>query len=156
MELENNKLEWSAPEFDPSSSRSKVPMLLIAVFVAMITYALIENSPIMAITFVLLGTVTFLHSRAPIRTVSSAITDNGVRIGGQLYEFENIQSFWIIPDDRDRNLYLKTTGMLVSSVRIPLGFQPALPVRRALLDASVPEIKYEPTVIDTLSNFLHI
>ncbi|QQS16064.1 MAG: hypothetical protein IPK84_01765 [Candidatus Moraniibacteriota bacterium] len=149
------QLTWTAPEFDESPAHSRALLLLLGVFLAIIVYALIENSSIMAITFVLLGTVTFLHSRKSPKTLRCAITSEGVVVEEEIYAFDNIKSFWIIYEEDERSLFLKTRGSLIASVRIPLGSANPVALREALL-TSVREVKYEPTVVDTLSRFLHI
>ena len=149
------QITWSAPEFDTSPVHSRVLLALLGVFLAIIVYALIENSSIMAITFVLLGTVTLLHSRKPPKTLDCAITSEGVIVEKEAYMFDNIASFWIIYEEDERSLFLKTHGSLIASVRVPLGSMNPTTVRDALLPA-VREIKYEPTIVDTLSRFLHI
>lgn len=154
MDPKNSPVRWSAPEFDASVG-SRAPLLLIVVFLGVIVYALVENSPIMAITFVLLGTVTFLHSRKPPRVLDCAITEDGVVVGKDFYSFDNIASFWIIYEPEEQSLFLKTKGSLVSSVRVPLGDTSPNDLRETLL-RNVREVKYEPTIIDTLSRFLHI
>lgn len=147
-------LSWTAPDFD-ASSHSRVPLFLIGIFLAIVVYALIENSPIMAITFVLLGTVTFLHSRKPPKTISCAVTEKSVVRDKEEYPFDNIASFWILYEPEERSLFLKTYGSLISSVRVPLDTMNPNTLRETLLK-NVREVKYEPTLIDTLSRFLHI
>jgi hypothetical protein len=153
MKQTSPPLRWTAPEFDSSSTRA--PLLLILVFLGMVVYALIENSPIMAITFVLLGTVTFLHSRKPPRTLNCALTKDGLTVGQELYPLDNIASFWIIYEPGEQSLFLKTKGSLIASVRVPLGNMSPNTLREALI-GNIREEKYEPTILDTLSRFLHI
>jgi len=148
-------LSWTAPEFDASSEHSRAPLFLVGLFLIIIVYALVTNSSIMAITFVLLGTVTFLHSRKPPRLLECAIVDNGIIVGKEEYVFDTITSFWIIYEQGEQSLFLKTKGSLVSSVRIPLGNTNPNAVREMLLPR-IREVKYDPTLIDTLSRFLHI
>lgn len=155
MNSQNSPIQWSAPEFDASSAHPHAIIFLMGIFLAIVIYALIENSPIMAITFVLLGTVTFLHSRKPPQTLDCAITPESIIAGKEEYVFDNIASFWIIYETEEQSLFLKTKGSLISSVRIPLGNMNPNTVREALL-GNIREVKYEPTLLDTLSRFLHI
>jgi len=146
---------WTAAEFDASSEHSREPLFFIGLFLIIIVYALVTNSPIMAITFVLLGTVTFLHSRKPPRLLECAIVSDGVIVEKEEYTFDNIASFWIVYEPTEHSLFLKTKGSLISSVRIPLGNTDPNAVREILLPR-IREVKYEPTLVDTLSRFLHI
>lgn len=148
-------LSWQAPEFESSQADRRVFLGLITLFFAIIVYALVENSPLMAITFVLLGTVTFLHSRKPTRILTFQVTEDAVISGSEVYPFENIASFWIIYEPNEQSLFLKTKASLISSIRIPLGDMSPNHLREALLP-NIREVKYEPTILDTLSRFLHI
>ena len=128
----------------------------MGIFLIVTIYALVENSPIMAITFVLFGTVTYLQSRKALKTLDCSVTHRDVIAGNEAYAFENIVSFWIIYEPGCRALFLQTSGLIAPSVRVPLGDADPSRVRGALLAAAIPEKPYEPTIIDTLSNFLHI
>lgn len=155
MERPPLQLAWTAPEFDTSTANISALLLLLGIFLAIIVYALVENSSIMAITFVLLGTVILLHSRKPLKILNCSITSQGVTVEKELYDFDNIESFWIVYEEDEKSLFLKTRGSLIASVRIPLGEMDPNVLRDALVD-SVREVKYEPTLVDTLSRFLHI
>ena len=155
MEPTPPQLAWTAPEFSTPTANPSALFLLLGMFLAIIVYALVENSSIMAITFVLLGTVTFLHSRKPLKTLDCSITSQGVAVGKEFYDFDNIASFWIVFEADEQSIFLKTRGSIIASVRIPLGDTDPNTAREALLRYAR-ETKYEPTLIDTLSRFLHI
>ncbi len=155
MATDTLPFSWSAPEFDESLAHSRFVLALLGIFLVIVAYALIQNSAVMAITFVLFGMVVYLHSREPIKTVGCAITAEGVVVAKDLYAFDNIESFWIIYEENDRSLFLKTRGSLISSVRAPLGSVDPNTVRSHLVQHAR-EAKYEPSIIDTLSRFLHI
>ena len=125
-------IEWVAPEF-PSPRRSlRVLFALVGVCIAIVVFALVKNSPIMAITFVLLGTLTVLHSQKTPSLIECAITWDAVHMGREEYAFEHIKSFWVVYDESDRCLFLKTNGVLVSSVRVPLGEMNSSGITRVL------------------------
>lgn len=149
-------LAWTAPEFEPSPANARILLALGAIFSGVVIYALFKNSAIMAITFVLLGMVTMLHGTRPAKEVPCAIRKDGVLLGKELYVFENIRSFWIIYEPGEHNLFLVTSGSLLSSVRVPLGTTSPETVRSTLRSLGIREVPYEPTLVDILSNFLHI
>ena len=155
MEPTPSHLTWTAPEFNTPTANTPTLLLLLGIFLAIIIYALVENSSIMAITFVLLGTVTLLHSRKPPKTLNCSITSKGITLEKEFYDFDNIASFWIVFESDEQSIFLKTSGSLIASVRVPLGDMNPNTVRETLLK-HIRETKYEPTLIDTLSRFLHI
>ena len=151
----SSELSWQAPDFESSPMDRRVFLGLIALLLGIIVYALVENSPIMAITFILLGMVTFLHSRKPAKTLACRLRKDTIIVGNEAYPFDNIASFWIIYEPGEKSLFLKTKASLISSIRIPLGDMSPNRLREALLP-NIRELKYEPTILDTLSRFLHI
>ncbi len=154
--MDNAPVEWSTLEFEPSPQHSRALLTVSVIFVAVIAYALVQNSPIMAITFVLLGTVTFLQSRGTPKRIKCLIDRKTIRIGEEVYPVENILSFWIEYSPNEKRLTLKTSGAFISTVRVPLGDASPNAVREALTAIGLREERYSPTVIDTLSDFLHI
>ncbi len=155
MKHDSSQLTWTTPEFDTLPGHSQTLLILFGVFLAIIIYALIENSSIMAITFVLLGTVTFLHSRKFPKILNCTITSEGIIVEKEIYLFDNVESFWIIYEETEKSIFLRTRGSLITSVRIPLGTMSPNTARDTLLKY-IREVRYEPTLVDTLSRFLHI
>ncbi len=148
-------LSWSALEFDAHPQHGRIVTAFLLVFMAIIVYGIVMNSPIMAITFVLLGLVTYLQTQKTIQTMTYTITHEGIHAGRDFYDFENIRSFWIVYSPEEHAIFFQIKGSLVSSLRIPMGEMSPNVIRNTLL-SFVKEEKYEPTVVDTISAFLHI
>jgi len=64
----------------------------------LIVYALVTNSPIMAITFILIGIIGYLQLKKEPQIINYTITHKGIIAENQIYEFENLESFWIFYD----------------------------------------------------------
>lgn len=149
--------QWETLEHAPAEHGQKTYTIVIAVFIAIVAYALYTNSPLMAIVFILIGMVGYLSLNRPEEPTRYTITDKGIVVGREFYPFEDISSFFILEDHPDfpKHLIIQTDGWLVSHVHIPLAEQHVEAIR-SLIITSVPERKYEPSLIDTIEKMFHI
>jgi len=91
-------LSWDAPEFEVYENSTRWYLIAGIFVLAMAIWGLVSNSPIMSITFILIGIVGYIQlQRDPVvRTFS--VTTTGLLVGKELYPYENISSFWIFYD----------------------------------------------------------
>jgi hypothetical protein len=148
-------LQWQSLEFKPKQIRVSFYLWSGAFLLAIIIYALVSNSPIMTITFILIGIMGFITLEQDPKILHCAITKDGVIVDRDLYAFENIESFWIVYEEEDQHISLKTTGKLTPFVSIPLGDENPVTVRDILIQYAQEE-KHDPSLIDTLGKMLHI
>jgi len=149
-------LHWQGPEYEHYPKEKKWYAVATLILSAIIIYALITNSPIMAITFVLIGVVGYIQLEKTPRVLDFKVTVDGVTAGNELYEFDNIKSFWIFYEPpHTKILSLHTDAMLMPYVHIPVHQIDPVKLREILLDF-VPEEKQQPTFIDTVERLLHI
>jgi hypothetical protein len=122
----------------------------------MVAYALYTNGPIMAITFILIGIVGYIYSQKQPRLVTFAITSKGVFADKELYTYDNIFSFWIFYEPtHTRVVSLHTKASMLPYVHIPFDDENPVELREMLLK-NIPEIKQDPSLIDTLERVLRI
>jgi hypothetical protein len=147
---------WRAAEFEVYEKSGRWYIIAALFILALVAYALLTNSPIMAITFILLGIVGFIYSQKPPRSVTFAITTKGVLADKELYLYENIFSFWIFYEPmHTKTISLHTKASMLPFVHIPLGKEDPVALREMLLQ-NIDEIKQDPSLIDTLERVLHI
>jgi len=147
---------WQGPEYETYSRDRRWYLIAASIFIAIIVYALITDSPIMAITFILIGIVGYIHLQKKPRVLDFTISRDGVFAGNEIYEFDQIKSFWIFYEPpHTRILSLHTKGSLAPYVHIPIHQENPSKIRKALLK-SIPEKKQSFTIIDTLERLLHI
>lgn len=149
-------LHWQAPEHEPLElgprSRTIVTILLIAI----IGWALYTDSPLMAITFILIGVVGYLSLYREPRVLSFLVTGRGIIAGNEFYEFDTLESFFVYTEPPFENiLSIRTAGKLVPYVHIPVQ-SVDIDTLRDTLDEFIPEEKHEPGLVDTLEKLLHI
>jgi len=147
---------WQGPEYEVYEKDSRWYMIATLIITAIVAYAVITNSPIMAITFILIGVVGYIQIQKPPRVLNFIITRDGVSAGRELYAYENIKSFWIEyspPHTKILSLHLK--GAMIPYVHIPVHQEDPVKIREALIEF-IPEVEQEPSLIDALERLLHI
>lgn len=149
-------LHWSAPEFEMFEQNKKRLSYIALVLLAIIVYATFTNNPIMAIVFVLIGIVAYMQMNKEPRILNFQIVPEGILAGNELYEFENIRSFWIFYDPTYKKVVsLHIKSYLTPFVHIPIQDEDPVEIRRILLKY-IPEIKQEHNLAEILERFLGI
>jgi hypothetical protein len=149
-------LSWSAPEFEMFEQNKKRLSYIALILLAIIVYATFTNNPIMAIVFVLIGIVAYMQMNKEPRILNFQIVPEGILAGNELYEFENIRSFWIFYDPKNiKVISLHIKSYLTPFVHIPIQNEDPVEIRRILLKY-IPEIKQEHNLAEILERFLGI
>lgn len=148
--------QWQAPEFEVYEKSDRWYFLAGTFLAIIVIYAMSTNGPIMAITFILIGIVGYIHLQRDPRNITFTITSEGVIANKDMYLFENINSFWIFYDPHHlKTISLHTKASMLPYVHVPLEDEDPVRIREILLDY-VPEIKQEPSLVDTIEKVLHI
>ncbi len=147
---------WVAPEHIHVRPNPKAIIIAAVFLFTVIAYALFTNSPLMAITFILIGVVGYLFLTKDPQEVEFIITREGIVVGRNLYAFEDIHSFWIFDEDPLKDvLSIHSYGVLAPFIHLPLGNLDHQTIREILL-SFIPEEKQEPRLVDILEKMLHI
>lgn len=147
---------WKAPEFELyEKSRNWYIAAGLFIFI-MVIYAVFTNAPIMAITFILIGIVGYIYAQKDPRIVNFCITSKGVLADRQFYSYENIFSFWIFYEpNHTRVISLHTKASVLPFVHIPIEDEDPVKLRDLLMQ-NIPEIKQNPSLINTIERVLHL
>lgn len=147
---------WKGAEFEAREKNHKWQFAAAILLAAIVGYAVYTNSPIMAITFILIGVVGYIQLQKEPRTISFHITAEGVAAGREIYEFEEMNSFWIFYDPPQMKvLSLHMKEKIIPYVHIPLHSEDPVKIRSIMMDF-VPETKHEMTLADALERILGI
>lgn len=147
---------WRAPEYEVFEKDKNWHFWMGFILLAIITWALYINSPLMAITFILIGIVGYIHSNSQPRILDFLITPEGIIAGREIYEFENIKSFWIFYEPNGpRVISLHLKSGLLPYIHIPIHDQSPAEIRQTLLD-HIEEEKHEPGLVEALERILRI
>jgi hypothetical protein len=154
--LQDVVIHWRGPEFEHYPHDRQWYVGAALVLCAIIVYAIFTNGIIMAIVFILVGLTGYLLLSRPQKVIDFAITYDGVLIGDEMYDYDNIKSFWIFyepPHTRVISLHLK--GQVRPYLHIPL-HQIDPVVIHENLSQFIPEIEQEQSIIDTIERLLRM
>jgi hypothetical protein len=148
-------LSWRGKEHEDFNVKPKVLLIFTIILLAIIGYAVYSNSPVMAIAFILIGLVGYIHLKKEPEVINFMLTVEGIAAGNEFYDYDNINSFWIFynpPLDKKLSLHMK--GRMVPFIHIPIHNQDPVKIRE-ILTQFVPEVKQQKTLLDTFDFFLH-
>lgn len=147
---------WRAPEYEIYARDKKWYLYITLALAAIVGYAICSNGVIMAITFILIGVVGYIHLNKDPRILDFIITPEGVLAGRELYEFENLLSFWIFYEpDGKKAISLRTKSRLVPYVHIPIHEENPAELREILVQY-IPEEKQEEGIVEIAERVLKI
>jgi hypothetical protein len=149
-------ISWQGPEFEVYEKDNKWYTYISLILIAIIAYAVYTNGLIMAIVFILIGVIFYIHLHKDPKIINFAIATEGVIAGDEIFEFDQIRSFWIFYDPPNKKyISLHTRGRLVPFIHITLDNHDPVELRSILIKY-IPEIKQEPGMVDVLERFLRI
>jgi len=146
---------WSAPEHEKYTVGKRFYTYSTIFLALLVAYALYSNSPIMAITFILVGIVGYLYLQKEPRIINFSITTEGIVAENEIYEFDNLKSFWIFYNPpQEKLLSLRSKNIFTPYIHIPIGNEDPVQIRQILVDF-IPEIKQNHNIVDIAERFLH-
>ena len=138
------KLEWSALEYEERERGTDwfwaLGVVVVASSVAAIIYSNYFFAALLFISGVLLG---FFAIKKPDR-ISYELNERGLKIGTQLYFYENIKSFWVQIDKDGESklkptLFIKSERAFMPIISIPIEDVMALDIHSIMLSKNITE-----------------
>ncbi len=153
---ENVIVHWRGPEFEhyPRSKQWYAGALIVLSLIVL--YAVVDGGIVMAIVFALIGIVGYIILSQPQKVIDFAVTYDGILVGDEIYDFDDIESFWIFyepPHTRVISLHMR--GHFRPYLHIPLHQVDPVDVRKALVDF-IPEEKQEQNLVDIMERLLRM
>jgi hypothetical protein len=150
-QLLNKIFEWEAREFEKIPKTKEWFWAGGILSAAFLTVAIIQKNLLFAIVIVLASFVVYLYALKEPRVVSFAITSRGVKIGNRLYEFDDLESFWIFYEPpRIKELSIESKKTLMPRLEAPLGDADPVKLREALI-RFLPEKKHEEDIASIIA-----
>lgn len=153
---ENVLVNWRGPEFEHYPKDKKWYTGALIILCLIILYAVFKGGIIMAIVFALIGLVGYLILSQPQKVIDFAVTYDGILVGDEIYDFDDIKSFWIFyepPHTRVISLHMK--GYFRPYLHIPLHQVDPVDVHKALVEF-IPEEKQEQNIVDIMERLLRM
>lgn len=148
---------WEFKEF-PSAGRSKSWYLGAGIiFFLLIIYALFSANFLFAIIIIMVVLILVMMRREANK-IKFSITEDGIEIGQNFYEYKNIKNFWIIYEPPEiKTLYFEPKSFFQPKIPVPLENQNPIKIREVLLQYLTEDLdKENEPVSDQLSRWLKL
>ncbi|MDD3487679.1 MAG: hypothetical protein PHF35_04900 [Candidatus Moranbacteria bacterium] len=143
---------WTAPEYEYIEKHPKWYWVMGTILLGIIIYAIVTNSILMAITFILIGTLGYVYSEREPKMIQMEVNQDGVIADTVMYGYDDLKSFWIFYETEFgfKVLSLHSKKTFLPHVHIPIGDANPVMIREVLLHY-LPEIRQEVNIVDRLS-----
>ena len=144
--------QWEAPEYEYIEKHPKWYWVMGLLLLAIIVYAIITNSILMAILFILIGMLGYVFAEREPRVIRMEINPDGVVVDKIMYEYDDLKSFWIFYEVEAgfKVLSLHSKKTFLPHIHIPVGDANPILIREVLLNY-LPELRQEMTIVDRFS-----
>ena len=146
---------WQAPEYEHFEKHPKWYWVMGGILLAIVVYALVTNSILMAITFILIGMLGYIYAEREPRIIEMEINPDGIKVDNYFYDYDDVRSFWIFYEVEEgfKILSLHSKKTFLPHVHIPIGDANPIKIRETLL-SYLPEIRQELTILDRLEKLI--
>jgi hypothetical protein len=143
---------WEAHEYEYTEKHPKWYWIMGIALLAIIIYAIITNSILMAITFIMIGMLGYVYAEREPRLIQMEINPDGVIADKIMYEYDDLKSFWIFYEVESgfKVLSLHSKKTFLPHIHIPVGDTNPILIREVLL-SYLPELRQEMTIVDRFS-----
>jgi len=147
---------YQALEFDKYHKSPTWYIMFSVIFVLLLIYAIITQSPITFIVFILLFVVTLLISTKEPKEILVEITKNGINLDQRTtFRYQDIDSFGVFIRDDIRFISIYLTEGMMRYARIPLGKENPDDIAD-ILEQYIPREDGKERFIDTIDHILKI
>jgi len=147
-------IEWSAPEFE---KQPKDPAWFLAggfLAIILLIIAVFTKNFLFVVVIILASFSLFIWAQKQPKKIRFKITDKGIIIDKILYNYENLNSFWIFYEPpKVKHISVESKKFLMPKIIIPLAAQNPDKIRNLLLK-HMPEKEHHESAIDVLGKYL--
>ncbi|HDO23648.1 MAG TPA: hypothetical protein ENG99_00300 [bacterium] len=148
------RIEWRAPEYEYMKKTADWFWIVGIVTLALISAAIFLGNVHFAILAGLAGFSIALYGARKPKTINFSISSKGIQIGNKIYDYENLNSFWInyAPPHR-KELIIESNKTFMPHINIMLGETNPEKIHEYLLQF-LKEEKIEESLIITIARLI--
>jgi hypothetical protein len=147
-------LIWTAPEFTKHKKDAGWFITGGIIALALLIFALYSKNFLFALIIILSAFSVFIWSQKEPRKIKFSITPRGIAIGKTIYNFDNLESFWVFYDPPEiKYLSIISKKIFMPKIAIPLGSEDPNEIREILIEF-LPEKEQHESLIDVLGRHL--
>lgn len=144
---------WQAKEYEKIPRERNWYIFVFVSLFLLVAYALFTDNLLMAILFILAGSIVYLYEKKEPRIHDFGVTLEGVYAQNVVYEFSSLESFWIFYEPYGKKaLSLKSKKSFLPYQHIPLGSANPAEIHDALIKF-LPEVEQEAGLFDALEKY---
>ena len=147
---------YQSPEFDKYEKTPTWYILAGIIGIILLSYAIIEQSPMMFVVILLTLVVTLLISNKDPQIITIDITTSGITLDKKrIFQYQDIESFGVFKRGEIQFISLYMAEGLLSHTRIPVGKEDPEEIAE-ILSQYIPREDGKESFFDTLDHFLKI
>ena len=126
---------WSIPEYDKHKRERNWYIVSAIVGLIFLIYSFFSGNFLFAAIIIIGALVIIIHDGQEPIEIDFVITDEGLIVGKNFYDYDVIKDFSIVykPNHNIKNLYFEFKNVIKPRLSIPLGNINPLPIRENLL-----------------------
>lgn len=159
MTKQNKTLvEWLIPEYREHARSRRWYMIAAGILVLLLAYSLLTANFLFALIVIIASLIIILQDKHAAPKIPFAITESGIGLGKDFYDYAKLQSFWLYYEpDEAKTLFLEFKNKIRPRLAIPLFNKNPLHVREQLLNFLPEDLaKANEPVSEQLSRLLKI
>lgn len=135
---------WNFSEFGTAWRNRSWQKAGIIIGALLLVYAVFSANYLFAVIIVLSAIIFYFQAIQKPLTVNCQITEDGIKIGKRLYDYRELDKFWIIYEPPNiKNLYLEFRNPVKPRLGIPLQNQDPIKIRQTLLNYLIEDTERE-------------
>lgn len=159
MPKENKTLiEWLVPEYREHTRSRRWYMVSGGILILLLAYSIFTANFLFALIIIIASIIIILQDKHQAPKIPFAITEAGIALGRDFYDYAKLQSFWLYYEpDEAKTLFLEFKNRVRPRLSIPLFNKNPLHVREHLLNFLSEDVdKENEPVSEQLSRLLKI
>lgn len=114
-------ISWKTPEYIPKDHSPDWFWAVGIIAVAIIFTSILLNNVLLAAFFFIATITIFIYAKREPDIITVEISDDGIKVGRNMYPFSQLKAFWINDNDMIPKLLLKASSLTNSLLVIPIG-----------------------------------